>query len=637
MSAYIGSDGDGTRLWDITGHDNLLANVTWLNASEIQKYFSWSTSATNIKFNNNSIYFSNLGNTEKSFDVNINNIPKKYIGFYFSSSSSLDISTTAMDSGSIQVIFTFQNINTITTFSYSTSLGDGTVGCIFDSQKEENITANFKIRAGGSSYYCYIFLLDDLSNFSSVITTSNDKAHNISEAYIGIYSEKTKDVPRQETTTTTKTISCTVNDVNTASQYKKLSDLFTITNGSEYYFANNNTESTNNYSTYKSNNGGHSNTTASTTLTALHDFSALSFGYSYSGESNYDYVTLTVGGTTVESKASGSTTNKTWSGTLSKGQTIKITFTKDGSYDRYDDCGTIYNIQATYQATVTETTTVIDKVGTGEYASLARRVKAIYIGDDQGKAQFCFYASPEYIIDTDTSSTTLTQARLAALAAPDSGNINVINARKIKYYYGKTIKSIDSNALEYCTSLTHLVLPVLNNFPALDGSFDYSNLSFFLPKCNEINITDFSGKVLYAPRAESAGTDLKKVNSLLILSPGLGSTSIVYLPLATAFASSITTFSATYFDIAATTIFSNNKLSFPNIKTLVLRASSICSLGSTNTLKNSLIANGEGHIYVPDNLVNSYKTAANWSTYANQIKPLNELPPIETFINEVMS
>lgn len=226
---------------------------------------------------------------------------------------------------------------------------------------------------------------------------NNGIAHDISKAYIGIHSEKTKDVPRQETTTATKTISCTVNDTNTASQYKKLSDLFTITNGSEYYFANNNTESTNNYSTYKSNNGGHSNTTASTTLTALHDFSALSFGYSYSGESNYDYVTLTVGGTTVESKASGSTTNKTWSGTLSKGQTINITFTKDGSYDRYDDCGTIYNIQATYQATVTETTTVIDKVGTGEYANLARKVKKIYLGDENNKAQLVF-GKPNYVL-----------------------------------------------------------------------------------------------------------------------------------------------------------------------------------------------------------------------------------------------
>lgn len=232
----------------------------------------------------------------------------------------------------------------------------------------------------------------------NLLANSDNKARNISKAYIGVPTEKTKDVPRQETTTTTKTISCTVNDANTASQYKKLSDLFTITNGSSYYFANTNTESTNNYSTYKSNNGGQNSTTASTTLTALHDFSALSFGYSYSGESNYDYVTLTVGGTTIESKASGNTTNKTWSGTLSKGQTIKITYTKDSSYNKYDDCGTIYNIQATYQATVTETTTVIDKVGTGEYVNLARKVKKAYIGDSNGKARLCFTGSTPFII-----------------------------------------------------------------------------------------------------------------------------------------------------------------------------------------------------------------------------------------------
>ena len=272
-----------------------------------------------------------------------------------------------------------------------------------------------------------ITLLKDLNDGVSRLIgltgyDNNGIAHNISEAYIGVYSEKTKDVPRQETTTTTKTISCTVNDVNTASQYKKLSDLFTITNGSDYYFANNNTESTNNYSTYKSNNGGHSNTTASTTLTALHDFSALSFGYSYSGESNYDYVTLTVGGTTVESKASGSTTNKTWNGTLSKGQTIKITFTKDNSYDRYDDCGTIYNIQATYQATVTETTTVIDKVGTGEYASLARNIKKIYLGDENNKAQLVFDNSISELVSEYTSSGTYT------VVVPKWANYAIITA-----------------------------------------------------------------------------------------------------------------------------------------------------------------------------------------------------------------
>ena len=41
---------------------------------------------------------------------------------------------------------------------------------------------------------------------------------------------------------------------------------------------------------------------------------------------------------------------------------------------------------------------------------------------------------------------------------------------------------------------------------------------------------------------------------------------------------------------------------------------------------NTAIENGTGYIYVPDSLVDSYKTATNWSTYASQIKPISELP-----------
>ena len=47
---------------------------------------------------------------------------------------------------------------------------------------------------------------------------------------------------------------------------------------------------------------------------------------------------------------------------------------------------------------------------------------------------------------------------------------------------------------------------------------------------------------------------------------------------------------------------------------------------NTNILKGTPIENGIGYIYVPDNLVDSYKIAANWSTYADQIKPRSEMP-----------
>lgn len=43
-----------------------------------------------------------------------------------------------------------------------------------------------------------------------------------------------------------------------------------------------------------------------------------------------------------------------------------------------------------------------------------------------------------------------------------------------------------------------------------------------------------------------------------------------------------------------------------------------------NSLSGTAIKNGTGYIYVPDNLVDTFKSATNWSTYASQIFPLSE-------------
>ena len=60
--------------------------------------------------------------------------------------------------------------------------------------------------------------------------------------------------------------------------------------------------------------------------------------------------------------------------------------------------------------------------------------------------------------------------------------------------------------------------------------------------------------------------------------------------------------------------------------TLILRkADTVCTLKNVNAFNNTPIAKGTGLIYVPDNLVEQYKAATNWSTYANQIKPISEL------------
>lgn len=56
---------------------------------------------------------------------------------------------------------------------------------------------------------------------------------------------------------------------------------------------------------------------------------------------------------------------------------------------------------------------------------------------------------------------------------------------------------------------------------------------------------------------------------------------------------------------------------------LVLGGTQVASLNGSSALTDTAIASGTGYIYVPDSLVNDYKAAVNWKTYASQIRPLS--------------
>ena len=62
--------------------------------------------------------------------------------------------------------------------------------------------------------------------------------------------------------------------------------------------------------------------------------------------------------------------------------------------------------------------------------------------------------------------------------------------------------------------------------------------------------------------------------------------------------------------------------------TLIIRTQAVAKLDATSAFKDTLIASGKGYVYVPSALVGSYKTATNWSTYANQIRAIEDYPDI---------
>lgn len=78
------------------------------------------------------------------------------------------------------------------------------------------------------------------------------------------------------------------------------------------------------------------------------------------------------------------------------------------------------------------------------------------------------------------------------------------------------------------------------------------------------------------------------------------------------------TYGYTSCDFAAVTEIGEYAFYNSDLSTLTLRANQVATLGA-HALEETPIARGTGRINVPSSLVNAYKTAAGWSTYANRI------------------
>ena len=60
------------------------------------------------------------------------------------------------------------------------------------------------------------------------------------------------------------------------------------------------------------------------------------------------------------------------------------------------------------------------------------------------------------------------------------------------------------------------------------------------------------------------------------------------------------------------------------LTTVIIRTSAVCKLANKNSFTDTPIASGTGFIYVPDSLIDSYKSASNWSIFATQFRALED-------------
>lgn len=58
---------------------------------------------------------------------------------------------------------------------------------------------------------------------------------------------------------------------------------------------------------------------------------------------------------------------------------------------------------------------------------------------------------------------------------------------------------------------------------------------------------------------------------------------------------------------------------------VIINKTTILEMKNPDIFTETPIQSGTGYVYVPDNMVDTYKSATNWSTYASQIKPISEL------------
>lgn len=77
-----------------------------------------------------------------------------------------------------------------------------------------------------------------------------------------------------------------------------------------------------------------------------------------------------------------------------------------------------------------------------------------------------------------------------------------------------------------------------------------------------------------------------------------------------------------------TTIYQLAFISCTKMDVFIIRNPTVATLKSSNAFSATPISSGTGYIYVPASLVDAYKAATNWSTYASRIRAIEDYPEI---------
>lgn len=232
------------------------------------------------------------------------------------------------------------------------------------------------------------------------------------------------------------------------------------------------------------------------------------------------------------------------------------------------------------------------------------------------------YNIVQNLLDDGNSELVITDA-----SGSNANELDSLITREISgAYTNDRVTQIGEYAFANCTEITDINLPnVINiSYNSFRGCTKLKAIS--LPHCQVAGGSSFYGcsnlEAVSLPSCHTLGT-----GALGSAFWGCSKLSQVSLPLVTAIMSF--TFRDTVIQkidfLSVNNIESSAFIYARQLDTLILRNSNVCVLKNINAFDSTKIAAGTGYIYVPDNLVDSYKIATNWVTFANQIKPISEL------------
>lgn len=170
--------------------------------------------------------------------------------------------------------------------------------------------------------------------------------------------------------------------------------------------------------------------------------------------------------------------------------------------------------------------------------------------------------------------------------ATSFGNYALFSCKNLTSLNAPKLETMGNDALRWCEKLTSVYFPVLKAIPQYGLYYCTKLTNAYMPTVEDIGAYAFGICILMTrfefQSVKSIGTsaflDCRRLTTLII-----GTANCVL--------ENINAFSQT--PIAGYTNFTNGEM---------------------------------GYIYVPDEAVEWYKTATNWSTYASQIKGISELP-----------